>query len=149
MANTVRLTVLTGPHKNRKYYLRGPARSLVGRGVDCFVQFAGQPQDLSISRHHCELDIDGDPLQVRVRDLGSLNGTFLNGRKVVSIPRDRPELAAESGGQIVNHGDLLTLNGATLMIEIVDVPIIRHDEPVDSLGSAGENLAKDQCRIHC
>ena len=33
-----------------------------------------------ISRRHCEIDIDKD--QVVIRDLGSRNGTILNGRKI-------------------------------------------------------------------
>jgi pSer/pThr/pTyr-binding forkhead associated (FHA) protein len=33
-----------------------------------------------VSRHHCQLDLD--PTHAYVRDLGSRNGTYLNGRLV-------------------------------------------------------------------
>lgn len=40
--------------------------------------------DASVSRHHCEvrIDVDGDRDRLWVRDLGSLNGTFLDGKRV-------------------------------------------------------------------
>ena len=38
-------------------------------------------QDGSVSRHHCALERRGDALFLR--DLGTMNGTFVNGRRVL------------------------------------------------------------------
>ena len=58
MAKTARLTVLTGPHRGRRFCFRGASNCLVGRGSDCFMRFAGFERDLEISRHHCKLEVD-------------------------------------------------------------------------------------------
>src|SRR5215475_10003164 len=50
------------------------ARALVGRGADC--DLVGD--DERMSRHHAEVQFDGSAW--RVRDLGSRNGTFLDGK---------------------------------------------------------------------
>lgn len=144
MAATVRLTVLTGPHKNRKFCFCGPARSLVGRAPECFVQFSGMPRDQSLSRHHCQLEID--PPLVKVQDLGSLNGTYLNGRKVEAAQAEAPTDC--TCGQVVNHGDLLTINGATMMIEMVDCPKDGRDQYNQPIWEPGQTAKKD-CPVLC
>jgi predicted component of type VI protein secretion system len=47
---------------------------LIGRATDCKVRIASE----FVSRHHCGLVVDEDEGAVRVRDLGSRNGTFVN-----------------------------------------------------------------------
>ena len=47
---------------------------VIGRAVDCHLQLPSR----FVSRHHCELIVDDREHQVRIRDLGSQNGTFVN-----------------------------------------------------------------------
>ena len=54
------------------------AEFLIGRAVDCNLQL----ECAYISRHHCELIVDDRRREVRVRDLGSQNGTFVNDAEV-------------------------------------------------------------------
>lgn len=49
---------------------------LVGREPDCQLR----PSSESVSRHHCVFTLDD--FSVRLRDLGSTNGTFVNGQRV-------------------------------------------------------------------
>ena len=51
---------------------------LIGRGRDCNLQI----NEAEISRHHCMLRGRGE--QYALLDLGSSNGTFLNGHRVTS-----------------------------------------------------------------
>jgi pSer/pThr/pTyr-binding forkhead associated (FHA) protein len=51
---------------------------LIGRGNDCDLRLS----DSSVSRHHCLVRVRGD--EAAVADLGSSNGTFLNGHRVLS-----------------------------------------------------------------
>ena len=69
-------------------------RGLVGRGADC--DLVGD--DVRMSRHHAEVEFDGAAW--RVRDLGSRNGTFLDG-----------ERAPRSGGRrgVLAVGDTIFL----------------------------------------
>lgn len=49
---------------------------LIGREQDCHLR----PNSDLISRHHCVLTLDD--FTVRLRDLGSTNGTFVNGERI-------------------------------------------------------------------
>jgi pSer/pThr/pTyr-binding forkhead associated (FHA) protein len=114
MEMTMAITVLTGPHKNRRFSFQGPVRCTIGRAGDCLVRFAGNECDLAISRHHCRLDID--PPNVKVRDLRSLNGTYLNGAKLEPAEAD----VSDSFAMPVKNGDVITLGDTSLRIDIVN-----------------------------
>ncbi len=47
---------------------------VIGRAQDCQLQLPSR----FVSRHHCELIVDDRDHRVRVRDLGSQNGTYVN-----------------------------------------------------------------------
>ena len=59
---------------------------ILGRSTDCDPRLPDDDRHRMVSRHHCMLDVN--PPQVRVRDFGSLNGTFVNG---TMIGRRRPD----------------------------------------------------------
>ena len=61
--------------RQRTYVLTTPV-TLLGRGTDCDLRLV----DPGVSRHHAELRVeDGEVVLV---DLGSTNGTFVNGQPV-------------------------------------------------------------------
>jgi pSer/pThr/pTyr-binding forkhead associated (FHA) protein len=64
-----------GESNQRTYELQGPV-TLLGRGTDCDLRLV----DPGVSRHHAELRVEND--QVVLVDLGSTNGTFVNGQPV-------------------------------------------------------------------
>jgi len=75
----------------------------IGRGNECSLTL---PKTYSgVSHHHCLLDIN--PPLVTVRDLGSLNGTYLNGKKIGQ--RSSSGSGEEAKGFIMRHGDRLGL----------------------------------------
>src|SRR6266508_1010938 len=130
MAATVRLTVLTGPHKGQRYCFRAPTSCLLGRGTDCFVRFTGADRDLSVSRRHCQLDID--PPLVQLQDLGSLNGTFVNGRAVGGNKGNQGAKVCEgcSTHETISSGDLITVGGTSLRVDFVECPPATAHEPI-------------------
>jgi pSer/pThr/pTyr-binding forkhead associated (FHA) protein len=84
------------------------------------VQLSGTERDLLISRHHCQLDID--PPTVRIGDLGSINGTYINGKKVEPTSKNAAATPSDATFVDVKNGDLITIGGTTLRVDIVDCP---------------------------
>jgi FhaA, N-terminal domain/FHA domain len=65
----------TGLTAGNTYELQTPV-TLLGRGTDCDLRLV----DTGVSRHHAELRVEDS--QVVLVDLGSTNGTFVNGQPV-------------------------------------------------------------------
>src|SRR5438067_2298841 len=73
----VSLNVVAGPQTGRTFTFDQHDTFMIGRSEDA--QFC-LPHDRFFSRHHCILEIA--PPQAFLRDLGSTNGTFVNGLRV-------------------------------------------------------------------
>ncbi|MFO1094497.1 MAG: FHA domain-containing protein, partial [Planctomycetaceae bacterium] len=76
-------------------------RFLIGREEDCHLR----PNSELVSRHHCVFT--HDEYTVRVRDLGSTNGTFVNGNRV-------------RGTAVLNSGDRITVGKLEFEVVIGD-----------------------------
>jgi hypothetical protein len=63
-----------GPHAGERLVFTDLDVLIIGRDKDCRPQIPATKPFNRISRHHCLLDIN--PPDVRVRDLGSMNGTY-------------------------------------------------------------------------
>jgi pSer/pThr/pTyr-binding forkhead associated (FHA) protein len=104
----VTVTVVGNDIDPREYTFGESARCVIGRAEDCDIQFLRRPEHAKVSRHHCVLDID--PPTVTVRDLGSRNGTYVNGetigQRATAHPTDttdsetNPALALKDGDEI-------------------------------------------------
>lgn len=73
----VTLRVIAGPHTGRIFTFDQHETFLIGRSESAHFCL---PEDRFFSRHHCLLEIA--PPQVFLRDLGSTNGTYINGLRV-------------------------------------------------------------------
>jgi pSer/pThr/pTyr-binding forkhead associated (FHA) protein len=80
MSATVTLKVVEGPLCGAEFTYSRAALCSVGRSQDCSLQLPNEDWNRTVSRRHCLLEID--PPLVRVCDLGSLNGTFVNGEPI-------------------------------------------------------------------
>jgi eukaryotic-like serine/threonine-protein kinase len=74
------LTVIQGINLGQQYVCDSRDTYIMGRSPDCNLLLADDEQHNAISRYHCLLDVN--PPDIRIRDLGSLNGTFVNGIKI-------------------------------------------------------------------
>ena len=73
----VNLRVLAGPYHGRVFCFTQTDTFLIGRSNEAHLCL---PDDRFFSRHHCLLEIT--PPHCFLRDLGSTNGTFVNGQRV-------------------------------------------------------------------
>jgi pSer/pThr/pTyr-binding forkhead associated (FHA) protein len=98
------LRALTGVLRGQEITFRAPACYMVGRSLDCQLQL---PSDGSVSRQHCLVELDG--AGAWVQDLGSRNGTHLNGMKIGQRQdkRDAYATVAVTPRQELRHGDEL------------------------------------------
>ena len=72
------LVVRSGGGMEGQSFQPDEGRTLIGRSPDCDVFL----DDVTVSRRHAELVRDGDTFSIR--DLGSLNGTYVNRRRIES-----------------------------------------------------------------
>jgi len=84
----VTLRVIAGPYNGREFTFDQHDTFLIGRSDSAHLPLPG---DKFFSRHHCLLEIA--PPRCFLRDLGSTNGTFVNGKRV-------PEAFLHSGDRI-------------------------------------------------
>ncbi|MEP6636806.1 MAG: FHA domain-containing serine/threonine-protein kinase [Acidobacteriota bacterium] len=95
----VNLRVLAGPYKGRVFPFDQHDTFLIGRTNDAHLCL---PDDRFFSRHHCLLEIA--PPRCFLRDLGSTNGTFVNGQRVSRT--------------FLHHGDQIQGGESILQVEV-------------------------------
>lgn len=103
METSVLLSVRDGVTAEKHFVFHSRTLCTIGRAPDCEIQLRGP----GISRHHCVLDVE--PPSIRIRDWGSLNGTFVNGQKIGqrnknqqaedNLVLDLPEVALAPGDE--------------------------------------------------
>jgi pSer/pThr/pTyr-binding forkhead associated (FHA) protein len=115
----VTLTVIRGSLKGKEYAFEGPVLCMIGRGEDCDIHLPTDFAHADVSRHHCLLDIASS--HVRIRDLGSRNGTFVNERTIGQRPLHlAPEEADLSSSKTVElrDGDEIRVGNTVLRCSV-------------------------------
>lgn len=124
MPAQVRFRVVAGPTAGQEFVFAQRTTTIAGRADDCVPQIpeSGTHAKLA-SRHHCLFDIN--PPDVRVRDLGSLNGTFVNG---VQIGRRHVGQSPEQGSILelrekdLHDGDTVRIGDTLILVEVSALP---------------------------
>ena len=111
----VTLRVIAGPQTGRFFTFDQHETFMIGRSEDS--QFC-LPQDRFFSRHHCILEIA--PPQCFLRDLGSTNGTFVNGLKVETAHLKNGDRI--QGGETVLEVEVSAPDTATLQFSSDENP---------------------------
>jgi pSer/pThr/pTyr-binding forkhead associated (FHA) protein len=96
-----------------------------GRGEECHVR----PNSEWVSRQHCMLRVEGDVISLR--DLGSRNGTLVNGARV-------------EGERVLADGDKLQLGPLVFEVRLAPVPAPAAGEAAEptSLRETASNFMK-------
>ena len=115
MAEEVVLKIIGGNLKGEEFVFDEKGLCLIGRSADCALQIPKE-KDMKISRRHCLLILD--PPNVRVRDLGSRNGTYVNDEMlqpgvISSIPENVTPV-----DRVLKHGDRIDIGECALLIDI-------------------------------
>ena len=122
MPGDITLSVTEGPLAGHTFTFGSTTRSSSVVPADCHAHLS--PDDTSASRHHFILEVN--PPDARLRDLGSLNGTYVNrvrwgGRH----PHETPEEGARRRFPDVelNDGDQIAV-GRTVIAVSIQVPAL-------------------------
>ncbi len=99
----VQLIVVQGKPEGKTIPLLGP-RFKIGRGETCHLR----PNSEQVSREHAEFAVG--PTTVTVADLGSRNGTLVNGRAITAP-------------QSLRNGDLVQVGPLTFAVSIQGAPV--------------------------
>jgi hypothetical protein len=125
MTSKVTLTITAGNLKGQEFTFDTRTTCIIGRAKDCYPKIPDDDKHRTISRYHCLLDIN--PPDIRVRDFGSKNGTFVNGKK---IGQREPHQTPEEAAQIqfpeydLQGGDEFTLSDTSFRVGVALDPEI-------------------------
>ncbi len=89
---------------------------VIGRAPDCNLRLRSE----DVSRHHCTLRVTGG--EVLLLDLGSSNGTYLNGQRVRSQSR-------------LKSGDEIAIGPLRFVVDLGDNEVSLGGTEVDPLGA--------------
>ncbi|MDH6098023.1 serine/threonine-protein kinase [Anabaenopsis sp. FSS-46] len=132
MPSEITLTLTQGKLQGQQYTFTERTTCIIGRSSECNIQLPSDTEHITVSRYHCLLDIN--PPHVRIRDFGSLNGTYVNGSK---IGQRSPDHTPEQGTKLnfpeydLQNQDKIKL-GNTVFHVSIQYPSAQIDISVDS-----------------
>jgi pSer/pThr/pTyr-binding forkhead associated (FHA) protein len=126
---TVMLSLNRTDGKKETFDFDSYSHCLVGRAEDCDIRLPSNLMHADISRHHCLFEID--PPHIRLRDLGSRNGTFVNDEMIGQRGPEQSHL--EAGKEIqadreLKDGDVVRVGNSKIEVH-VEVPAWVHAPP--------------------
>ena len=119
MTSKVTLTITAGNLKGKEFTFDTRTTCIIGRAKDCYPKIPDDDKHRTISRYHCLLDIN--PPDIRIRDFGSKNGTFVNSKK---IGQREVHQSPEEAAQIqfpeydLGEGDEFTLSDTSFRVAV-------------------------------
>ena len=140
MHGKIIMEITDGVRAGQKFEYTEADRIFIGRQDDCGIVLP----EKTVSRYHCVLTVN--PPTVRLQDFGSLNGTFINGKKIGQRDRDKsPEEAKYEKYQEfdLHDGDLIRLGKRSELKCCIDQTVISDVTISDeNLGPSAEEKAK-------
>jgi pSer/pThr/pTyr-binding forkhead associated (FHA) protein len=105
---TAKLLVIQGKPQGKTLTFP-PGEYVFGRGTECHVR----PNSEWVSRQHCALRVEDE--EAYVRDLGSRNGTLVNGQLI-------------QAEQTLKHGDQLQVGPLVFMVQLAEEGVFIDDD---------------------
>ncbi len=133
MPDKIKIRVVSGQEKGKEFVFEDHDSLIFGRSPDCHICLS---DDNTVSRHHFILEVN--PPDARIRDMGSLHGTYVNNKKYGGRERyETPEQAKNRDYPQVDlaDGDEIKIGNMKLEYSL---------ELVEACIACGIELPKDQ-----
>lgn len=115
MSKEVIFKIIEGSLTGEEFVFEDDGLCLIGRSADCALQIP-KAKDMRISRRHCLLILN--PPNVRIRDLGSRNGTTVNDEYLDSATLSEEPEKLTPVDQILKDGDVVSIGETVFTVEI-------------------------------
>jgi len=132
MRTHVILTAAAGDLEPSDFVFEGSEQMLIGRATGCDLRL----NDLTVSRRHCLLDSGGETIWVE--DLGSLNGTYLNGQRLGARTANGDSAPPAARHRELHDGDKLQVGAYAFWVRVV----IEDSPEEETARPAGRELCK-------
>ncbi len=119
MSSRIKLTVTLGDQPEGEFVFGDRTICTVGRAPDCLLRLPDDIGHATVSRHHCVFEID--PPTVAVMDIGSRNGTFVNGEPIGRcVPAAHPGQVAVTDWPVrrLRDGDEVRLGDVVVRVGV-------------------------------
>lgn len=143
MRPQVILTVISGDLKDKQVIFNQATSYTIGRAKNCNLCFSDSDLNSGISRYHCLLEID--PPRVYIRDLGSTNGTIVNGLLLGQTDLDDNYLSDPTSSRTIHplkSGDEINIGETIVKIEIVPADAEPSIDTTDSTATTHKSSLK-------
>lgn len=132
MPSKITLKIAEGRYKGEQFIFDSRTTCIMGRSDECNIVVPNNEEYSTISRYHCLLDIN--PPNIRIRDFGSRNGTYINGQLIGQRGEDQ---TAEEGVKLnlpeydLKHNDTFKLSDCnlTFQVDIVHEKTVAYTPP--------------------
>jgi pSer/pThr/pTyr-binding forkhead associated (FHA) protein len=123
MTALLTLKAPAGDLLGQEFPITGPAHYVLGRSRSCTLRLPG---DATVSRQHCLIEVEEEGIWIQ--DLGSLNGTLVNGEKIGQRERggNSDATMVQPGRHGLRDGDEVRICNNAFKVELADTPLIRH-----------------------
>jgi serine/threonine-protein kinase len=117
MSTLLILRATAGDLNGQEFSFNGPAHCVLGRSRSCSLRLPG---DGTVSRQHCLIEVEDSGAWIQ--DLGSLNGTLINGEKIGQRERVRHGDATmvQPPRQGLQDGDELRICNNTFQVVLAE-----------------------------
>lgn len=143
MSTTVTLRLVKGQLDRTEYVFDERTTCVLGRAKECSPRLPDDEFHRTVSRHHCLLDLN--PPDARIRDFGSRNGTYVNGRK---IGQREEHQTPEEGAALsfpehdLSDGDEIRLGNTVFRVDI-RVPVHHPTMALPQCAKCGREVASE------
>lgn len=117
MSQSVLLKIIEGKLSGEEFVFEDNGPYLIGRAHSCALRFSDDV-DLKMSRRHLILVLDDD--EMRIRDLGSRNGTEVNGTRLPVGKINKVPEAKTAEDYVLKPGDVVKIGNLAFAFEFTE-----------------------------